>query len=134
MSRSRQRFYGRDMRTTRLERAVSLVEDGQTGVLVKRGTADDKHPLDMPIVPPIDRATLKKGVHYKEVQTGRTLILVGYEALARSNWQRTAPSVLTIHPTGGTFAYYTVDGGYGEEGYGVLGYGGYSATAIEVGY
>lgn len=124
MSR-RGRFYARDQRTTRLERAVSLIEDGHyKNILVKKGTQDREHPLDRPVIPGLDRVQIKAGRNYKETQTGRTIINVGYEAGAESNFIRPGVDALKFAETGGTVTFQTPIGGYGEFGYGAYGYGG----------
>ena len=127
---SRRNFKAFDQRTGRLERAIQLVEDGQTGVLVKRGTQDRRHPLDRPVAPPLDRAALK--APKPEIQRGTTTIYIGYtDVLPGSNYERPGISALSIATTGGTFSYFTVGGGYGFGGYGEYAYGGAIASTVD---
>ena len=126
-SRNRNRWKRFDQRTGRLERAVAMVEDGNTGMWVRRGEDDKKHPLDKTFVPPIDRAQLK-GNPVPEPMRGTTVIDVGYASVG-SNFERPQMDVITIPTSGGTFTYTTADGGYGEGGFGEFGYGG--ATGVD---
>lgn len=131
MSLRRSRFKTFDQRTGRLERAVVLIEDGETGMLVRRGENDRKHPLSREFVPPIDRATLL-GPAELERQPGTTVIDVGYTAPG-SNFERPNMGTFNIPQTGGTFVAF-VQSGYGEFGYGALGYGGSAVEGDETGW
>ena len=132
MSRSRSRFKSIDHRTGRLERAVTLVEDGETGMLVRRGEQDRKHPLSRKFTPPLDRATIRGEVD-PEPTRGPTILDVGY-MVTGSNFERPIMSVITIPTTGGTYTYNTADGGYGEGGFGEFGYGGWTDIDEEGNY
>lgn len=129
MSLRRSRFKAIDQRSGRLERAVILTEDGETGMLVRKGDRDKPHPLSKPFQPPIDRAVLL-GKTEPERQPGTTVIDVGYESPG-SNYERPSMGVLTIQQTGGTITYNVNDIGYGEDGYGSFGYGGFSVIGEE---
>lgn len=120
-----------DQRTGRLERAVALVEDGHTGVLVKRGTEDRQHPLSQRFIVPIDRIQVKSPT--QETQNGATTIDVGMIP-DQTTWQYQGIGSITLPGFSGTFGYLTIEGGYSEGGYGVSGYSGASADNLEVVY
>lgn len=104
--RSRSRMLARDRRTTRLERAVDLIEDGYVkGLIVKKGTADGPHPLDRPFTIPVDRTTIK-GWPYREVERGDTFVDIGFAGLG-PDYQRGTVGGLRLSTPG--FAVEFVD-------------------------
>ena len=132
MSRRRARFKTFDQRTGRLERAVSMIEDGETGMLVRKGENDRAHPLSQKFVPPIDRASIL-GTFEPEPMRGDTILDVGYDSVG-SNFERPMMPVISIPTTGGTFVYSVGEEGYGEGGFGEFGYGGYTVIDGEGDY
>lgn len=119
----RARFYARDERTSRLERAVNLVEDGYTGVKVLRSDRDRAHPLDRPVDIPPDRVTYRRANRLAEIERGPVTVMVGYGGVG-DNYERPGIDTTSYAQTGGTITYTLADYGYGENGYGEFGYGG----------
>jgi hypothetical protein len=118
-----------DQRTGRLERAIDLVQDDQDRTIkTTRAEADKYNPQSRPIRPGPDRVMFK-GPGTQEVQSGRYVWMVG--GTANSNFER--PSTPAI-VQGYNFAKYTyVDlaesAGFGANGFGYFGFGGYADTA-----
>lgn len=113
-----------DQRSGRLERAVSLVEDGETGVMTTKRDRDYKHPLSTAFVAPLDRATIKGDV-ISEEQHGTTTVNVGMLG-SGNDFTREAVPVMALHVGGGVISYKSGATGYSELGFGEGSYGGWS--------
>jgi hypothetical protein len=112
-----------DGRTGKKIRAIDAVYDGEIdGLIVTRGERDRPHPLNRRFVPGVDRAMLL----HQRPETGRftTTINVGFEANTNL-WQRDPLPTVAVTSGGGTLELYTALYGYGEEGWGDEGYGGW---------
>lgn len=133
MSSIKNKYVRHDDRTGRLERAISLVNDGQDpSLVVARGEADKYNPQTRKMRIPLDRVAINGKSFAKELVSGPTNILVGYDsgANAGTNWER--PSVPSIHyGLGGGYITMIAPFGFGDNGFGQYGFGG-ALTAEEI--
>jgi hypothetical protein len=132
------KFKAYDQRTGRLERAIDLIEDGDTkGIMVHRREADQEHPLRRPIRIGPDRSQVfRRGMQYRTAE-GHMQIDVGYYGTG-SNFERASIPSVNISSGFGTITISYPTGGYGEFGYGgyedgqgIYGYGGTASGGDE---
>jgi len=116
----RSKFKAYDGRTGRLQRAIDMVEDTETGLRMIPGEIDKKHPKPIRHVP-LDRVAIMGKDWVNEVQRGLTQIDVGYTA--NSNFERPGIPSVNIASTRG-YAEYTT-----AYGFGIAGFGGYRSPS-----
>lgn len=101
MSLRRNKFRAYDQRTGRLERAINIIEDGDSpGLKVARGEADQAHPLRKhPRIPP-DRKNLFPGlVRDDAYEDAQFKYVYGYTSSGSNLWERGAQKLISFSGT-----------------------------------